>query len=217
MDLWDSSAELLWDSGVASTSEDSHDSLPPPMWASAGPQTVSYWNTNEDTVQFGDFYSQLEVEQSSYGSANDEDGGVLVESCLSSSSSNSNSGHNHADGPVKEEEVNENLFEGDDEEKQLEFFQVAVKKEQNPATEETKASSVAHLLVKIDAIRNNDAADSVVSTPDIVDEVITLEDERLFQQHTFVENFREVSFIKKGLLFTLTSLINNFVFNLTGR
>lgn len=134
--------------------------------------TRFFFLPDEDTVLFGD-YSNLDVDDL-YAE------GVIVESCLSSS--------NRGEGELAEQEE-EDQFCGDHEEEQVHFFDtttcngaaaVDVKKESNL------------LLVKIEAARGY-TTESVVSTPDVVNDVITLESERLLRQQENGSHLIEVS------------------------
>lgn len=186
MDLWDPSAAFLWQS----SGEESNESLPPPMWANAPPpQITSNWNIiDDDTVLFGD-YSHLAVDDL-------YDEGVIVDSCLNSSNSNS-----RLDGD--EEDEGNNYHFGGDHEEQVHFFDtpnpaakvlgeddcfksshevnshiggsIAEEREEEKISIEGGAP-ISHLSVKIEADRGFTLNDSVVSTPDVLNDVIKLEE-----------------------------------------
>lgn len=139
---------------------------------------MSIYSPDEDTVLFGD-YSDLGVEEL-------YEEGVIVDSCLSSRN-NSRFG----DADFIEEE-----FDGDHEEEQVHFFgtpdtvivdQVETLKEEPLVTvkkedeKEEKEEKEAQLLVKIGSLSGL-ANDSVVSTPDVVNDVIMLECEGFFRK-----------------------------------
>lgn len=137
---------------------------------------MSIYSPDEDTVLFGD-YSDLGVEEL-------YEEGVIVDSCLSSRN-NSRFG----DTDYIEEEA-----EFDGEEEQVHFFgtpdtvivdQVETLKEESLVTvkkdEEKKAQLPRELLVKIGSLSGL-ANDSVVSTPDVVNDVIMLECEGFFRK-----------------------------------
>lgn len=139
---------------------------------------MSIYSSDEDTVLFGD-YSDLGVDEL-------YEEGVIVDSCLSS---RNNSRFGDADYIEEEEE-----FDGDHEEEHVHFFgtpdtvvvdQVDSLKEEPLVTikekEVEKEEKKAQLLVKIESLSGL-ANDSVVSTPDVVNDVIMLECEGFFRK-----------------------------------
>lgn len=193
VDLWDPSAAFLW----PSSGEESNESLPPPMWANVPPpQIASNWNIiDDDTVLFGD-YSDLGVDDL-YAE------GVIVDSCLNSSNSSSRlagdeeeEGNNYHFGADHEEQVHffdtpnpaavwgeDDCFKSSQEVNshlRPQHHHVAVSIAEERDEEKISIEVVApisSLSVKIEA--DCGLNDSVVSTPDVLNDVIKLEDEGL--------------------------------------
>lgn len=170
--------------------------------------------TDEDTVLFGtDYYSSLGVDEEDHEP-------VVVDSCLNSSGSNSRD--------VGEDDEEQDYF-GVGEEDQVHFFPTtiaadvaamgegqvgpqwaaAIKQEKEEKQHEEQqaapgAPSLPHLKVKLEDVQeflnNNNNNCSVVSTPDVVNDVIMLEDLELFKRQQAENNFIEVGDLSRRIL-----------------
>lgn len=167
--------------------------------------------SDEDTVLFGDQLSSLGVE------ALYEEGSVIVESCLNSSNDNSRQGNELEDDPFdqSEEQVHffqtmHNAMEGEEKDTFMECCSAVENNEpQSPVAvapvkdeeeekvaeeeEEKTVASISNLLLKIEGIGGGYGNDSVVSTPDVLNDVITLESEGLCRKLKIEDSPFEVS------------------------
>lgn len=149
--------------------------------------------------------------------------GVVVESCFNSS----NNSRFDEDDFVEDEDEDE--FNGDHEEAQVHFFGEAqqkpaedkkpdkeitacnaIKIDQNDGDEKKKMQIPPRdLLLKIEC--GFECNDSVVSTPDVVNDVITLEDEGLIRR-TLAQEDNHLIKVRIGNFTYLIKFISNFCF-----